>query len=197
MEEAQKMIDDWLNNYYGARDYLNWCADQVELGNYLQTPWGNRRRAGLVTPESLHNLQNEFKNFPIQCSSSHTLLYAAMNLAEGLKRDYNVDIIDLVHDSMLLEVPMDLPTVTAVSKRVSEYMRQVPATLFNCDVPFATDTDLGPDWGNVKAFNHNTGMMEIEDENHEVHEVPYEEWIKEVYHWDIYGQDWYKNLESY
>lgn len=197
MEEAQKMIDDWLDNYYGARDYLNWCADQVELGNYLQTPWGNRRRAGLVTADSLHNLQNEFKNFPIQCSSSHTLLYAAMHLEHELRTKYNTVIIDLIHDSMLLEVPMDLPTVTAVSKLVSSFMRQVPIDLFNCDVPFATDTDLGPDWGNVKAFNHDTGMMEIEDEHHEVHEVPYEEWIKEVYHWDIYEKEWYKNLSGF
>lgn len=197
MEEAQAMIDGWLNNYHGCKEYLEWCAAQASAGKYLQTPWGNRRRAGLVTADSLHSVENEFKNFPIQCSSSHTLLYAAFNLAEGLKADYDTTIIDLIHDSMLLEVPMDLATVTAVSKRVSAYMIDVPKRLFNCDVPFMTDTDLGPDWGNVKAFNHDTGMMEIEDEHHEVHEVPYEDWIKENYHWDLYETDWYKNLQHF
>lgn len=196
LEEAQKMIDDWLNNYYGARDYLNWCAQQVSLGNYLQTPWGNRRRAGLVTPESLHNLENEFKNFPIQGSSSHTLLYGAMHLAYELKEKYDTNIINLIHDSILMEVPMDLETVKAVSCRVSDFLKSIPKNLFNCDVPFATDTDLGPDWGNVKAFNNITGMMELEDEHHEVHEVPYEEWIKSVYHYDIYEKDWYKELSN-
>lgn len=196
IEEAQAMIDGWLNNYHGARDYLNWCAEQVSLGNYLETPWGNRRRAGLVTPDSLHNLENEFKNFPIQCSSSHTLLYSGINLEKELKEKYDTVIIDLIHDSMLLEVPMDLKTVQAVSKFVSEYMKAVPKRLFNCEIPFACDTDLGPDWGNVKAFNNETGMMEIEDEHHEVSEVPYEEWIQSVYHWDIYERPWYKELKA-
>lgn len=195
IEEAQGMIDNWLNNYYGARDYLNWCAAQVLEGKYLQTPWGNRRRAGLVTSESLHSLQNEYKNFPIQSSSSHTLLYSAMKLEKELKEKYDVDILDLIHDSMLLEVPMDLETVKAVSKLTSEFMASVPATLFNCDVPFATDTDLGPDWGNLKAFNNEKGVIEIENELHEVQEVPYEEWIQSVYHWDIYESESYKNLQ--
>lgn len=197
IEEAQAMIDGWLNAYPEARDYLQWCADQVSAGKFLQTPWGNRRRAGLVTPDSLEALENEYKNFPIQGSSSHTLLYAAMKLAPDLKRDYDTVIIDLIHDSMLLEVPMDLATVTAVSKKVSAFMIDVPKKLFGCDVPFKTDTDLGPDWGNVCAFNHNTGMMELENEHHEVTEVPYEEWIQKEYHWDIYEQEWYKNLQSF
>lgn len=196
LEEAQKMIDDWLNKYHGARDYLNWCADQVHLGNYLQTPWGNRRRFGLVTDQSLDSLQNEAKNFPIQCSSSHTLLYSAMNLAAELKEKYDTVICDLIHDSMYLEVPMDPQTVQAVSKRVSQYMIDVPKVLFNCDVPFKTDTDLGPDWGMVCAYNNETQMMELEDEHHNVTEVPYEKWIQEVYHWDVYEKDWFKQLEA-
>lgn len=196
IEEAQGMIDDWLNNYHGARDYLQWCADQVSEGNYLETPWGNRRRAGLVTTESLHGLQNEFKNFPIQGSSSHTLLYAGIKLFRKLKEEYDTTVIDLIHDSMLLEVPMDKETVQAVSKLVSDYMKSIPKTLFDCPIPFACDTDLGPDWGLVCAFNNETGMMELENESHEVTEVPYEEWMKSVYHWDIYEQPWYKEVEE-
>lgn len=194
MEEAQAMIDGWLNAYPEARDYLKWCAEQVTLGNYLETPWGNRRRAGLVTADSLHALENEFKNFPIQGSSSHTLLWAAIHLEQMLKEKYNTVIVDLIHDSMLLEVPMDLATVQAVSQEVSSYMKQVPTDLFGCDIPFICDTDLGPDWGNVAAFNNQTGMMELENEHHEVQEVPYTEWIQSVYHWEIYEKDWYKEL---
>jgi DNA polymerase-1 len=61
-QEAQGLIDSWLDAYPEAKEYLQWCGDQVLAGKYLETPWGNRRRAGLVTKESLHALQNEFKN---------------------------------------------------------------------------------------------------------------------------------------
>ena len=196
LEEAQALIDGWLNAYPQARDYLKWCADQVTLGKYLETPWGNRRRAGLVTHESLHGLQNEFKNFPIQGSSSHTLLYSAIKVERQLKRDLNTDIIDLIHDSMLLELPMDKQIITEVSKFVSAEMIKTPIDLFDCPVPFVTDTDLGPDWGNLQAFNHDTGLMELEQEDHSVIKTPYEDWIKTVYHNDIYERPWYINLQK-
>ena len=195
MDEAQKMIDDWLDNYHGARDYLNWCAEQVTLGKYLQTPWGNRRRFGLVTPDTLDALQNEAKNFPIQGSSSHLLLYCAIKLESWLA-ERDVKIIDLIHDSMLLEVPAKLDVITEVSKHVSQTMVQMPIDLFDCPVPFKTDTDIGTDWANVTAFNHNTGMMEVENESHEVEEVPFDEWYKANNHDAIYSSDWFNELES-
>lgn len=194
MDEAQQMIDNWLDNYHGARDYLNWCADQVNLGNYLQTPWGNRRRFGLVTPETLDALQNEAKNFPIQGSSSHLLLYCAVQVESWLA-ERDCKIIDLIHDSILLEVPANLETITEVSKHVSSVMVRMPVELFNCTVPFKTDTDVGTDWSNVTAFNHNTGMLEVENAHHEVEEVPFDEWYSKNKHTEIYESEWYKELK--
>jgi len=197
MEEAEHMVQGWLDKYHGARDYLQWCADQVLKGNYLQTPWGNRRRAGLVTAESLHGLQNEFKNFNIQGSSSHTLLYACIQMEPVLKERWDVDICDLIHDSVYLEVPMDPKTVREVSQYCEEYMKQVPKMLFDCPIPFECDTDLGADWGHLATYNNKTGMMEIEDEHHEVTEVPYATWITTQYHWDTYKEPWFLELEGH
>lgn len=199
IEEAQGMIDGWLNKYHGARDYLNWCADQVLAGNYLQTPWGNRRRAGLVTAESLHNLQNEFKNFPIQGSSSHLLLYSAIKLEKVLKEKYDTVICNLIHDSMYLEVPMDPATVKAVSQLASSTMVQAPVDLFNCHVPFKTDTDLGPDWGNVTEYNDKTETMhweEVVDGAVVEKSLDYPTWIEQKYHWDIYNTTWYQDASA-
>jgi DNA polymerase-1 len=196
MEEAQAMIDGWLNKYYGARDYLNWCANQINEGNYLQTPWGNRRRFGLVTKESLDGLQNEAKNFPIQCSSSHLLLFCCIQMEQTLKIKYDTNICDLIHDSLYMEVPNDPVIIKAVSEYVSGYMIQAPIDLFKCDVPFKTDTDVGPDWGNLKPYNHKTEMMEIEGKDHKVTKVPFVDWIKAEYHDDIYERPWYKELKN-
>ena len=72
----------------------------------------------------------------------------------------------------------------------------MPIDLFDCPVPFKTDTDIGTDWANVTAFNHNTGMMEVENESHEVEEVPFDEWYKANKHDAIYSSDWFNALES-
>lgn len=195
-DEAHTMRMGWLNTYYGARDYLDWCADQVIAGNYLETPWGRRRRFGLVTPESLHALQNEARNFPIQSSSSDLLLYSAMQVEDRLRNEYNTTIIDLVHDSMLLEVPKDLAYVKGVSEYVNSVMIQAPIDLFNCDVPFKTDCDVGPDWYHVTPFNAKTGNMEIEQSDGPDLIIPYVEWIQENYHWELYQRQWYKQLQT-
>ena len=196
-EDAIQMVEGWLNKYHGCRDYLQWCADQVSLGNYLESPWGRRRRFGLVTPESLHNLQNEAKNFPIQSSSSDLLLYSAMKMENTLLKEYNTRITDLIHDSVLLEVPNNLDTLKAVGTYVSGIMVQAPIELFNCDVPFKTDCEIGADWGNLVGFDTQKGLISWEDKfsGDNIFE-PYEDWIKRAYHEDIYQTQWYKSLRA-
>lgn len=184
-EEAQAMIDGWLNTYYGARDYLEWCAKQVLAGNYLETPFGRRRRFGLVTKESLHALQNEARNFPIQSSSSDTLLVSGMELEKPLKKEFNTTIINLIHDSLLLQIPNDKDIIAEVGKYANNVMVNMPIKLFDCPVPFKTDFEVGPDWENLMAFNYDKKCIE-EEVDDGIREIDYDEWINEVYHWDVY-----------
>ncbi len=176
-EEAQRMIDGWLDTYYGAKKYLNWCAQQVIVGNYLETPFGRRRRFGLVTPESLHALQNEARNFPIQSSSSDLLLVSAMDMEKTLLEKYDTYILNLIHDSILLEIPAKKEIVIAVSKYTNEIMTKKPVELFNCFVPFKTDFEIGFTWGDLVAFNYNTGNIEVEKEDGSIEEIDFNEWL--------------------
>lgn len=196
-EEAHEMRMGWLNKYHGCRDYLQWCADQVKLGHYLETPWGRRRRFGLVTPESLHNLQNEARNFPIQSSSSDLLLHCAMQVEKPLLKNFNTRITDLIHDSMLLEMPNDAETIKAVGEYVSSVMVQAPIDLFNCDVPFKTDYEIGADWGNLVGFDTKSKQVFWEDKatDSDVY-MNYDEWLAGAYHYDIYETEWYKSLAT-
>lgn len=184
-EEAARMISGWLNKYYGAKAYLEWCAEQVKAGNYLETPYGRRRRFGLVTPESLHALQNEARNFPIQSSSSDTLLVASLEMEKPLKESFDTDILNLIHDSDLLQIPMKKEIVMDVGKYTNEVMTSIPKKLFNCPIPFKTDFEIGTDWGNLVTFNYNTGMIEEETDDGII-TIDFDEWVEENYHWDVY-----------
>lgn len=146
------MVHKWLDAYPGARDYLQWCADQVIQGNYLETPYGRRRRFGLVTKMSLHGLQNEARNFAIQSASSDTTLVAAMAMEKDLLATYDTKIINLVHDSILLEVPADISIIEQVALYAGEVMRKVPIDLFNCPIPFNTDFEIGKNWGELVGY---------------------------------------------
>lgn len=153
MADAQAIVDGWLNKYHGARDYLQWCADQVVAGNFLESPFGRRRRFGLVTKESLHDLQNEARNFPIQSASSDLTLVSAMNMLKRFQElDLPVKIINLVHDSVLLEIKDDVGIINRVGYEASKIMCELPKTLFDCKIPFTTDYEVGYSWGELKGF---------------------------------------------
>lgn len=179
-EEAEKMISDWLDTYYGAKEYLTWCADQVIAGRYLETPFGRRRRFGLVAKETLSALRNEARNFPIQSSSSDLLLVSGMAMEKPLLDNYNTKQLNLIHDSILLEIPADKQTLMAVGKYSNGVMTTKPVELFNCPVPFKTDFEIGPDWGNLEGFNWETGNIEIERDDGSIFEIDFDDWWKYI-----------------
>lgn len=198
--EAQQMIDGWLNKYHGARDFLLYCANAVVKGYYLSTPFGRRRRFGLVTPASLHALQNEARNFPIQSPSSDTTLVAAMEL-ESACHKYGCKEINLVHDSILFEVPSDPDIILEFGYLVNQHMIQVPKRLFGYEVPFESDTDIGFTWGDLVGlkFKNETVEWETFDGDKKIkHTMPFRKWLieEEEKHAYKYEEEWYKNLKA-
>lgn len=186
IEEAQGHIDNWFKAYPGAHKYLEWCAKQVELGNYLETPWGRRRRFGLVNPASLHSLQNEAKNFPIQSSSSDTLLWCCVQHEKELA-EQGIRIIDLIHDSVLVEIPADPAKIQWFGQNMNKWMIDVPVELFNCPVPFKTDFEIGVNWGDLGGteFDYNADAngnecICIEQKDDTILKMGFAEWYADV-----------------
>lgn len=186
IEEAQGHIDNWFKAYPGAHDYLQWCADQVELGNYLETPWGRRRRFGLVNPASLHSLQNEAKNFPIQSSSSDTLLWCCIQHEKELL-EHDIRIIDLIHDSVLVEIPADPKVIQWFGQNMNKWMIDVPVELFDCPVPFKTDFEIGINWGDLGGceFDYNVDPLSdqtinIEQKDDSILQMNFYDWYNGV-----------------
>ena len=182
IEEAQGHIDNWFKAYPGAHDYLEWCAKQVELGKYLETPWGRRRRFGLVNPASLHSLQNEAKNFPIQSSSSDTLLWCCIKHEKDLA-EHGIKVIDLIHDSVLVEIPADPKVIQWFGQNMNKWMIDVPVELFDCPVPFKTDFEIGINWGDLGGceFDYNVNpygdnVINIEQKDDSILQMNFYDW---------------------
>lgn len=151
--EAQKMMDDWFKLYHGAAAYLQWCDSQVVQGNFMESPFGRRRRFGLVSPSTVDSLQNEARNFNIQSASSDLLLSCAIYCEKELREKYDTRIIDLIHDSMLLEIPANAATVKAVGKYCYDVMTSAPKMWFNIEVPFKADYEIGKNWSELVEFD--------------------------------------------
>jgi DNA polymerase I-like protein with 3'-5' exonuclease and polymerase domains len=94
-------------------------------------------------------MQNEARNFPIQSTASDLTLISAMTAEKPLK-DINVDIINLVHDSILLEMTNDKALIKEAVRITEEIMCRVPVEKIQSIVPFAVDTKIGSMWGKLE-----------------------------------------------
>jgi DNA polymerase I len=105
--EAQGYINYWKQKFPVAWAFLEKCRKAVTRGQTLITPFGSKKRHGIVTGENLNALQNEACNFPFQNVASNIALYAAISIGPKL-RERGAYIILLVHDEILVECPDDL-----------------------------------------------------------------------------------------
>lgn len=151
-EEAQGLIDEWFKLYPEAASYLNQCAADAAAGKPLVTPFGRYRRFGLITPDTLHGIQNEAKNFRIQSIASDCTLISAIRIQPQIQK-LGAHIINLVHDSIVTEVPDDEATIREVAKIIQFEMMDTPVRELGSIIPFGIDIEMGTNWADLKTYN--------------------------------------------
>lgn len=149
IEEARQYLEDWFARFPKAKEYMDKCARAVTEGRTLITPFGRHRRFGLITADNLNELQNEARNFVIQSVASDLTLLSAMEAEERLN-EAGAKILNLVHDSILLEVDDNELAIHKTMTILGEVMSQVPIRELGTDVPFEVEFSVGYEWGNLK-----------------------------------------------
>jgi DNA polymerase-1 len=151
MQEAQELIDGWFQRAPQAAAFLQECAASVRQGRVLTTPFGRKRRFGLVTPVNLEDLQREARNFPIQSMTSDIALASSIRLRELLV-PFDASIINLVHDSILIELPSDPEVALQVAHIARKCMMEVPHEKLASKIRFEVDIKVGQRWGSLQKL---------------------------------------------
>ena len=149
MREAQMIIDEWFLAAPEAKKYLDSCVEQLKHNGLFTTPMGRSRRFGVISGD--REQQNECKNFTIQSIASDLTLLSAMRL-EDLIAPYNARIVNMVHDSIVIEIENDRNKVENVSKLVYNIMEEIPKEYLNTDIPFKCEIKYGYNWGEMKEI---------------------------------------------
>jgi len=149
IREAQELIDRWFARCPDAKRYLEECKNAVTQHGVLQSRFGRKRRFNLVTSEGLHHMQNEAMNFPLASHASDFDLITGITVQPYLE-EHGASIINLVHDSLVIEVPQ------AYAQEVADYvattMESVPYTTLGCEVPFVAECKVGTHWGELSPL---------------------------------------------
>jgi DNA polymerase-1 len=147
LKEAQRYIDMWLKGYPGAAKFIEWCRRAPHTGATLITPFGRKKRHWIVVKENLQAIENEASNFPHQSIASDICLETAIRVQPVLRR-YNIHIINLVHDSILLEaVHCTEERKQWAIKLVKNTFQQVALDIGIRNTPWKAEAKRGLSWG--------------------------------------------------
>lgn len=148
--ECTQWIDSWYHRFPEAAEFIKKCRDTVPRGQVITTLFGRKKRVGLVSAANIWGLQNEAANFPHQSIASDITLYTAIKVEPQL-REWGVKIVDLVHDSIITEIPStDQDLQRMVGSYISEEMEYTPIEWGLVKVPFIADIEVGQRWGHLK-----------------------------------------------
>lgn len=158
VREAQRMVDEWFGRAPNVKRFLDYCRTWVRKGQSDPTPFGRRRRFPMITADTLKDLGNEAANFPMQSTASDLTLTAALEIDQWLEesglaekaaqRGLMCGVVNLVHDSILIECPADWRE--SVALKASEIMSAVPKRVLKSRVPFTVDWHSADAWADCK-----------------------------------------------
>lgn len=148
VKEAQAYIESWFGQFPLAKKFIFMCRMAPIQGKILKTPWGRKRRFGVVGPDRIHEAGNEAANFPPQSMASDITLEAATICRPTLQR-WNVPLINLVHDDIMTEPQQDIELTIDVINLIQNAMKEVPKRRGLVRVPFESDYGIGSHWGSL------------------------------------------------
>lgn len=144
LRDARKVYNAYHSMFPEVKE---WQADikrrVITEGETLVSPWGRKRRFGLITRENIEDVYKEALAFLPQSIGSDICLSAALDLV-----DLGFDVQILIHDGILIQCdPATLDKDTKVIREVMEASGKRYTDL----VPFPVDIEVGPTWADVKS----------------------------------------------
>ncbi len=151
IKAAQRMIDTWFKRCPEAYDFIKKCRRAAMNAQTITTCFGRKKRHHIVTRELLKAMMNEASNFPHQSIASDITLLAAMRIRKQLTK-WGVKIINLIHDSILLECLNDKKLIDKVCRYIIKEMEAVAPEWGLVEVPFIAECKIGIRWGSLKDY---------------------------------------------
>lgn len=149
--EAKRLVKAWFGRFPIAYQFVQKLRSAPQNGVALRSPSGRRRRFGLVTESNLNELQNEAANFPIQSTASDITLLSACDVNNYRGFEFSgAKIVNLVHDSIVFEVPDDEKIIQWIAHKTAEAFIANGKHLLGDAVPMLAEFKLGTKWGSLE-----------------------------------------------
>jgi DNA polymerase-1 len=142
--EAEQMLRRYFNNYRGLDTWLRNTANEVVQNRVARTGSGRlmRFRFDPDNPTAVGSAKRVGKNMPIQGTSADILKRAMRLLYDELK-DTSAELVNVVHDEIVVETDADQADATA---RIVEKAMTRAGEEFIRKVPVRVEVKIAGDW---------------------------------------------------
>ena len=143
-KEAQKYIDNYLNNFSGVREFMSEAVEKARKLGYSETAFGRRRYIPELSSKKANIAQlgkRMAMNAPVQGTAADVIKIAMVRVYKRLKEELpEAKLVLQIHDELIIEASeKDAP---AAEKILSEEMQNAAAFT----VPLAVDVKSGNSW---------------------------------------------------
>lgn len=150
--ECQEWLDAWAKRFPQAWNFILRCREAPQKNQTLCTPFGRKRRFGVVSPERIVYIQNQAANFPEQSIASDIVLHTGFKM-EPIARRLGVRICNTIYDSILYEPPNDESLIRDLAAQTIETLADTAKEWGLKKVPFLGEAKAGERWGNLKSLD--------------------------------------------
>ena len=143
-------------------EWINKSRDMAHDPGFTPTPFGRKRRFGLLTDNNAWLAENEAGNMRVQSLASDLTLLSVLEIEPMLRKsDLDAKVINTVHDSLIIEASKE--DAIEVGRIGVQVMENIPHKHLNTDIPFKVDCEFGYDWGHLHEVNNLNQDLDIED----------------------------------
>lgn len=148
IENAQHVVDQYLNAYAGLRDWqarVRHSVGRKEEDHERETKFGLTFNPLFIADANYNSTQNEALAFVPQSTANDICLHAAIEVNKQVGQ-YGAKIVGLVHDAIYIECPEE--HVSECGAMMEREMSKAATLVFN-RVPFVAEAEVGNNWEEV------------------------------------------------
>ena len=153
----QDIIDKFYDKYKGLAKWHTDIVDTVKKQFYLEMPTGRRYdyRMEVNSMGKPKLPRTRILNYPVQGLGADLMSIARVSIANRLRGKQNVDLINTVHDSVMIDFDDTKNDSDELVSIVEQAFHDIPANFYRLfgskfNLPTRVDIQVGNHWGEMK-----------------------------------------------
>ena len=145
--EANEFIRQYLDHFYGLRNWMEATKEFARTHGYVETMFGRRVHIAGIREKGMRRsgAERQAINAPLQGTAADIIKRAMIRISPALvAAKLKAQVLLQVHDELVFEVPVK--EIAATSELVKQIMQEAPLPALRLKVPLVAEAGHSSNW---------------------------------------------------